>query len=45
MDVFRIAADHVVFVRGQKKLDFEQIADVIDIATGAGLDRIALLMQ
>jgi biopolymer transport protein ExbD len=30
---------------GPKKLDFEQIADVIDIATGAGLDRIALLMQ
>jgi biopolymer transport protein ExbD len=44
-DVFRIAADHVVFVRGDRKLDFEQIADVIDIAKGAGLDRIALITE
>ena len=43
--VFRIATDHVVFVRGDKKLDFEQIADVIDIAKGAGLDRIAIVTQ
>jgi biopolymer transport protein TolR len=44
-DVFRIASDHVVFVRGDKKLDFEQVAEVIDIATGVGLDRIALVTQ
>lgn len=44
-DTFRIASDHVVFVRGDRKLDFEQIADVIDIATGVGLDRIALVTQ
>jgi biopolymer transport protein TolR len=43
--VFRIAADHVVFVRGDKQLDFEQIAEVIDIAKGAGLERVALVTQ
>jgi biopolymer transport protein TolR len=43
--IFRIAADHVVFVRGDKQLDFEQIADVIDIAKGAGLDRVALVTK
>jgi biopolymer transport protein ExbD len=43
--VFRIAADHVVFVRGDKQLDFQQIAEVIDIAKGAGLDRVALMTQ
>jgi biopolymer transport protein TolR len=43
--VFRIAPDHVVFVRGDKQLDFEQIANVIDIAKGAGLDRVALVTQ
>ena len=43
--VFRIAADQVVFIRGDKKLDFEQIAEVIDIAKGAGLDRIALVTE
>jgi biopolymer transport protein TolR len=43
--VFRIAADHVVFVRGDKQLDFQQIAEVIDIAKGAGWNRIALVTQ
>jgi biopolymer transport protein TolR len=43
--VFRIASDHVVFVRGDRQLDFQQIAEVIDIAKGAGWDRIALVTQ
>jgi biopolymer transport protein TolR len=43
--VFRITPGHVIFVRGDKQLDFEQIADVIDIAKGAGLDRVALVTQ
>src|SRR5579863_5293388 len=32
--IFKNTADHVVFVRGDKDLDFEQVADVIDIAKG-----------
>jgi biopolymer transport protein TolR len=40
--LFRNAADHVVFIRGDRNLDFRQVAEVIDIARGAGLTRIAL---
>jgi biopolymer transport protein TolR len=43
--LFKNGANHVVFVRGDKNLDFRQIAEVIDIARGAGLDRIALMTQ
>ncbi len=43
--VFRSAPDHVVFVRGDKELDFQHIAEVIDIAKGAGWERVALMTQ
>jgi len=43
--VFKNAANHVIFVRGDKDLDFHYIAEVIDIAKGAGLDRVALMTQ
>jgi biopolymer transport protein ExbD len=34
---------HPLFVRGGKDLVFEQVAQVIDIARGVGLDRVALM--
>ncbi len=34
---------HVIFVRGEKNLEFQQIAAVIDIARGAGIDHVALM--
>jgi biopolymer transport protein TolR len=34
---------HPLFVRGRKDLEFHQVAQVIDIARGVGLDRIALM--
>jgi biopolymer transport protein ExbD len=43
--VFKSAANHVIFVRGGKDLDFNYVAEVIDIAKGAGLDRVALMTQ
>jgi biopolymer transport protein TolR len=43
--LFMNAADHVVFVRGDKNLDFEQVAEVIDIAKGVGVKRVALMTQ
>ena len=43
--IFKNAANHVIFIRGDKTLDFNQIAEVIDIAKGAGLDRVALMTQ
>jgi biopolymer transport protein ExbD len=41
----RIAADRVIFVRGEKGLDFRAVAEVIDIANGAGLNRVALMTE
>src|SRR5713226_7840916 len=34
--IFQARGDKVIFVRGDKELEFRQIADVIDIAKGAG---------
>ena len=41
--VFKNAPSHVIFVRAEKDLDFQYIAEVIDIAKGAGLERVALM--
>jgi len=43
--IFRNRTNRVVFVRGHKGLEFRQVAAVIDIARGAGLDRIALMTE
>ena len=37
--------NHVLFVRAEKDLDFAQIAEVIDIAKGAGVNRVALMTR
>jgi len=34
---------HPLFVRGVKGLEFQQVAEVIDIARGVGLDHVALM--
>jgi biopolymer transport protein TolR len=41
--IFQGRGDEVIFVRGDKELEFRQIAEVIDIAKGAGLQRVALM--
>jgi biopolymer transport protein ExbD len=41
--VFRRNYDHVIFVRGDRDLEFGAVARVLDIASGAGLKRIALM--
>ena len=43
--LFKLAGNPVVFIRGDRELDFQQVAQVIDIARGAGLDRIALVTE
>jgi biopolymer transport protein TolR len=40
--IFRNHVNHVVFVKGDKGMEFARVAAVIDIASGVGLDRIAL---
>ena len=34
---------HPLFVKGAKSLEFQQVAEVIDIARGVGVERIALM--
>jgi biopolymer transport protein ExbD len=42
-DIFKTRAERIVFVRGDSGLNFVEIADVIDIAKGAGIDKIGLM--
>ena len=44
-DIFKQRAERVAFVRGDDDVDFEYIADVIDIAREAGVDRVGLLTK
>ena len=43
--IFKAAANLVIFLRGGRELEFRYIAEVIDIAKGAGLDRVALMTE
>jgi len=44
-EIFKNAANHVIFVRCPKDLEYDYVANVIDLAKGAGLDRVALMTQ
>jgi biopolymer transport protein TolR len=44
-DVFKTRAERVVFVKGDPDLDFQYIARAIDIAHGAGLDKVGLMTK
>lgn len=43
MDVFKTRAEKVVFVKGDPSLDFRDVAQAIDIAKGAGIDKVGLM--
>src|SRR5688572_20998983 len=43
MEVFKTRAEKVVFVKGDPSLEFREIARAIDIAKGAGIDKIGLM--
>ena len=43
MDVFKTRAEKVVFVKGDPSLEFKDVAQAIDIAKGAGIDKIGLM--
>jgi biopolymer transport protein ExbD len=43
--LFKNRSSRVVFVRGDKSLEYHQIAEVIDVAKGAGVDRVGLMTQ
>jgi len=42
-DIFKTRAERVVFVKGDPDLDFGAVAKAIDIAKGAGLDKVGLM--
>jgi biopolymer transport protein TolR len=44
-DIFKQRAERVAFVRGDDDVDFEYVANVIDIAREAGVDRVGLLTK
>jgi biopolymer transport protein ExbD len=41
--IFKTRAERVVFVRGDGSLEFQNVAQVIDIAKGAGIDKVGLM--
>jgi biopolymer transport protein ExbD len=41
-EIFRTRAERVVFVQGHRDLEYQAVAEVIDLARSADLDRIGL---
>ena len=42
-EIFKTRAERLIFVKGDPDLDFQTVAKVIDIAKGAGMDKIGLM--
>ncbi len=42
-EIFKTRAERVVFVKGDRDLEFQHVAKAIDIAKGAGIDKIGLM--
>jgi biopolymer transport protein TolR len=43
--IFLKRAEKVAFVRGDADVDFQYVADVIDVAHHAGVERVGLLTE
>jgi biopolymer transport protein ExbD len=44
-DIFKTRSDRVMFVKGDPTLPFAEVAEIIDIAKGAGIDKIGLVTK
>jgi biopolymer transport protein TolR len=44
-DIFKTRNERIMFVRGDPTLPFAEVAEIIDIAKGAGIDKIGLITQ
>ena len=42
-EIFKTRAERVVFVQGDPELEFQSVARAIDIAKGAGIDKVGLM--
>jgi len=45
MDIFKTRNERIMFVKGDSTLPFGEVAEVIDIAKGAGIDKIGLITK
>jgi biopolymer transport protein TolR len=43
IDIFKTRAEKVVFVKGDKELEFQVVARAIDTAHSAGIDKVGLM--
>ena len=44
-DIYKRRAERVAFVRGDDDVDFEYVADVIDVVRMAGVERVGLITR
>jgi biopolymer transport protein TolR len=44
-DIFKTRNDRVMFVKGDPSVSFGAVAEVIDVAKGAGIDKIGLITK
>lgn len=44
-DIFKTRSERVIFVKGDPTLPFSEVAHIIDIAKGAGIDKIGLITE
>jgi biopolymer transport protein ExbD len=44
-EIFKSRAERVVFVKGDPDLEYRFVANAIDIAKGAGIDKVGLMTQ
>ncbi|MBI4876937.1 MAG: biopolymer transporter ExbD [Acidobacteria bacterium] len=44
-EIFKTRAERVVFVKGDPDLEFQSVAKAIDIAKGAGIDKVGLMTK
>ena len=42
-DIFKTRAERIMFVKGDPEIEYKWVADVIDIAHGAGIDKVGLM--
>jgi len=42
--IFATRAERVVFVKGADDVEFQWVAQAIDVAHGAGIDKVGLLL-
>jgi biopolymer transport protein ExbD len=44
-DIFKTRAERVVFIKGDPKLEYQYVAQAIDVAKGAAIDKVGLMTE